>query len=141
MLKVVCAIIVNENEILAAQLGQVKNRAFEWEFPGGKVQMGESAENAIIREILEELSIEIVIVKQLNGVIINNSEIKIELIPFLCKIEAGEIQLNEHKQIRWVSFGELEKLKLSTPDKMLIQQVENRSILEKYAGKNVHNTG
>ena len=74
-------------------------------------------------------------------IIFKNSEFKIELIPFLCKIEAGEIQLNEHKQIRWVSFGELEKLKLSTPDKMLIQQVENRSILEKYAGKNVHNTG
>lgn len=141
MLKVVCAIIVNENEILAAQLGQVINRAFEWEFPGGKVQTGESAENAIIREIREELSIEIVIIKPLKTVIFKNSEFKIELIPFLCKIEAGEIQLNEHKQIRWVNFAELEKLKLSVPDKLLIQQVENRRILEKYAGENVHNAG
>jgi 8-oxo-dGTP diphosphatase len=140
MLKIVCAIIIGDDKILTAQLAPGSGRAFEWEFPGGKINLGESAEEAVIREIGEELSIEITICNPLKTIIHNDGEKDFELIPFICTKVSGEINLAEHNQILWVSFAELEKLNLSAADRQLILASENRLILEKYAGKNMYNS-
>ena len=139
MLKVVCAIIINENKVLVTQLLAGNSRAFEWEFPGGKIKPGESAETAVIREISEELTVEIKICEAMTSVTDNDGEKNFELIPFLCKIQSGEIKLMEHNQMCWLNFDELNNLELSAADKKLIQHSNNRQILKKYAGKNMHN--
>ena len=139
MLKVVCAIIIKELKILVTQLPPGSNRALQWEFPGGKINYGESADAAVIREISEELAIEIKICESMTAIIHNDREMDFELIPFICKIQSGEIKLIEHNAMRWVTFETLEKIELSTTDRQLIQHPDNRMILKKYTGKNVHN--
>ncbi len=139
MLKVVCAIIVNESKMLITQIGS-GSRAFEWEFPGGKIKPGETTEDAVLREIGEELDIEIKIAAPMIAMFYNNGEQDFQLIPFICNIQSGEIKLVEHHDMRWVNFDELEKMNLSAADKQLIQLPENRLILKKYPRKDMHNT-
>jgi len=112
MLKVVCAIVCNEHKFLITQLPPGCSRALEWEFPGGKINPGESAVDAVVREISEELDIEINIVEAMTAVIHTDGEKDFELIPFLCNIRSGKIRLIEHSEMRWVNFDELEMLKL-----------------------------
>lgn len=136
MLKVVCAIIVNKQKILATQLAFGSDRAYEWEFPGGKIDPGESAEAAIVREIREELWVDIRICKTMTTIIHNDGKKVFELIPFLCEIISGEVKLTEHNQICWICFEDVEKMNFSKADKQLIQHPENRHILKKYTGEN-----
>jgi 8-oxo-dGTP diphosphatase len=70
MLKVVCAIIYNSPKILLTQIFS-GSRAFKWEFPGGKINPGENAEDAFLREISEELNLEILITESMNSLICN----------------------------------------------------------------------
>jgi 8-oxo-dGTP diphosphatase len=140
MLKVVCAIIINEHKILVTQLSPDSSRALEWEFPGGKINPCESANNAVLREINEELTIEIKICEPMIAVNHNDGEKDFELIPFLCKIQKGEIKLVEHQDMRWVCFDELENINLSEADRKLIQQPGNRLILKKYARKDMNHS-
>lgn len=139
MLKVVCAIIIDKQKTLVTQLRDESHRASEWEFPGGKIERGERAEDAIVREIKEELSVEIKITKPMIAIIHNDSEKNFVLTPFLCKIQSGEIKLVEHQDMHWVCFDELEKMNLSEADRQMIQQPGNLKILKKYAGENMHN--
>ncbi len=76
----------------------------------------------------------------MNAVIHNDGEKDFELIPFLCTIQSGEIKLIEHNEMRWANFETLGKMELSAADRLLIQHPDNRLILKKYTGKNVHNT-
>lgn len=140
MLKVVCAIISNSPKILLTQIGS-GSRAFEWEFPGGKIMPGETAEDAVVREIEEELNVEILITESMNSLICNEGENHFELIPFICEIQSGQIQLVEHVDMLWVNFEELENMNLSAADKQLIQLPENRRTLKKYTRENMHNPG
>ncbi|SKA88824.1 8-oxo-dGTP diphosphatase [Caloramator quimbayensis] len=101
IIKVACAIIENEGKILAAQRSERMILPLKWEFPGGKVNEGEEAEECIVREIKEELDINIGIKKKLNSYIHDYDNISIELIPFVCYIISGQIKLKEHKDIIW----------------------------------------
>jgi 8-oxo-dGTP diphosphatase len=138
MLKVVCAIIYKESKILVTQIGS-GSRAFEWEFPGGKIKSEETAEDAVLREIMEELNIEIIIAKPMVALMYSDGVKDFELIPFLCKIQSGEIKLIEHNAMRWVNLETLEKMKLSLADRLLVEHPDNRLSLKKYTGENVHN--
>jgi len=78
-----------------------------WEFPGGKVEEGESPESCLIREILEELSINIRITGALTPVIHTYPGKTIQLLPFLATWDSGTIRLAEHAQLRWLGREEL----------------------------------
>src|SRR5665811_2169866 len=85
MLIVTCAVIRNEaDEILVVQRGEATDHPFKWEFPGGKLIPGETEEECIIREVEEELSMEIVICTKLSEVEYDYGHKKIRLIPFVC---------------------------------------------------------
>ena len=85
MIDVTCAIIRNEeNELLIVRKGEQTDHPFKWEFPGGKVNKGESDEECIIREIKEELFMDIVICGRLHPVNHDYGHKKIRLIPFIC---------------------------------------------------------
>jgi 8-oxo-dGTP diphosphatase len=117
MIDVTCAVIRNEDdEILVVQRGGKTDHPFKWEFPGGKVKKGETEEECIIREIREELSIDIVICRRLPDVEHDYGHKKIKLIPFICDTLADLPFLTEHAAFRWVDSGELMKIDFSEAD-------------------------
>lgn len=101
MLRVTCAVIIHHGKILVAQRGVNSDHPFQWEFPGGKLKRGETPENCIVREITEELEIKIDILEKMYPVKWDYGFKKIELIPFLCSIKSGQINLTEHHHFLW----------------------------------------
>ena len=79
----------------------------KWELPGGKIEPNETAENCLMREIKEELDIEIEIVKKLAPNKHTYPLITIFLLPFICRHVTGEIQLKEHANFKWLNPNEL----------------------------------
>ncbi len=138
MLRVTCAIIIHNQKILVTQRGELSDHPFQWEFPGGKVANLESLENAVKREIKEELELEITILQKMIPVSYDYGFKQIELFPFLCSLKSGEIKLKEHNDFKWVSLEQMQKLNFSEADRKLIEIKDNLSILEKYSGENMN---
>lgn len=101
MLKVCCAIIEHQDKILVAQRSETMLLPLQWEFPGGKVEAGETVENCIVREIREELTMEVTVVKQLTAVVHHYETFSLELIPFICSCESAFFEKTEHKRVVW----------------------------------------
>lgn len=117
MIDVTCAIIRNEdNEILVVQRGEKTDHPYKWEFPGGKVDEGESNEDSIVREIREELSIDIVICDCLSPVNYDYGKKQIKLIPFICDTLDEMPLLSEHISFKWIPASELEEIDFSEAD-------------------------
>jgi len=100
---VVAAIIKKDNLYLVAQRNRDKHMGLKWEFPGGKVDPGETLQEALVREIYEELNIDINIHEKLAEERYKDNEINIILHYFLCTIKNGVINLNEHEAMAWVN--------------------------------------
>lgn len=135
MLKVTCAIIIRNNQILIAQHGEKPGHSFQWEFPGGKILPDESPEACIIREIREELGIGIEISEQIIPVTFDYDTKTIELIPFICHWKSGKFRLTEHIAAKWISIGELAETDFSGADKKLVSNRENLNRLKKHLGE------
>jgi 8-oxo-dGTP diphosphatase len=135
MLKVTCALIIEDNRLLITQNNIDSDHPLQWEFPGGKVQKNESFEDCIKREIKEELDIEIKILKTLEPVVFDYGIKKIELIPFLCSIKKGDVCLKVHRDLEWITFEKLDFIDFSGADLALFQVPENQKILKEYIGK------
>ena len=118
---VTCAIILKDNKVLACLRGEGKEHANEWEFPGGKVEENETEEECLIRELKEELHIEINVLRRLKSVHHFYEKVHIHLIPFLCEISLGEPVLSEHKKVIWQPITRLDVLNWSEADRKLIQ--------------------
>jgi 8-oxo-dGTP diphosphatase len=117
MIKVTCAIIRNEdNEVLAVQRGEKTDHPFKWEFPGGKVKEGESDEECIIREIKEELAIDIVICTRMEDVDYDYGKKHILLTPFICDTLEDLPVLTEHVAFKWMEPVRLKNLDFSEAD-------------------------
>ena len=117
MIIVTCAIIRNEeNEVLIVQRGEATDHPLKWEFPGGKLAKGESEEECIIREIKEELSMDIVICGRLPLVEHDYGQKQIKLIPFICDTLDDLPFLSEHLAYRWIVPEELSSIDFSEAD-------------------------
>ncbi len=117
MIDVTCAIIRNdEDEVLVVQRGDKSDHPLKWEFPGGKLNADETEEECIIREIREELSMDIVICRRLRHTEFDYGIKQIRLIPFVCDTLDELPVLNEHVAFRWVEAGELKKIDFSEAD-------------------------
>lgn len=117
MIDVTCAVIRNEdNEILIVQRGEKSDHPYKWEFPGGKISAGESAEDCIIREIDEELSLEIVICHRLKDVEYDYGKKQIRLIPYVCDTLDDLPFLAEHIAYKWVNAEKLLSFDYSEAD-------------------------
>ena len=108
--EVTCAIILDGDKVLATQRSYFMPHPYKWEFPGGKLLAGETPEACIIREIREELGVEITVIQLLPSVKHVDSHNAIKLIPFVCAIREGEISLTEHRLYRWINRSRLEEL-------------------------------
>jgi len=117
MINVTCAIIRNEdNEVLIVQRGEKSDHPFKWEFPGGKLKENETEEECIIREIKEELSIDIVICRRLNETVYDYGHKKVRLIPFVCDTLDDMPFLTEHLSFKWLKPAELKNVDFSEAD-------------------------
>lgn len=126
MINVVAAVIKDENEkILITQRNLKKAQGGLWEFPGGKIEPNETRENAIVREIKEELDIDIEVKSYLSEKVFNYPEKDINLIALECKKINGEIRLLEHEDYKWVSKNELENFQFAPADLFIIEKIKN----------------
>lgn len=108
MIDVTCALIIDtQNHLFAAQRSSTMSLPLKWELPGGKIEQNESPKECLVREIKEELNIEIEIIKSLPSNIHAYPSITIQLIPFICKRINGEITLKEHANFKWLNTNEL----------------------------------
>jgi 8-oxo-dGTP diphosphatase len=115
-----CAILEKDGRIFAAQRSASMSLPLKWEFPGGKVDEGETEEEALEREIMEELSIEIEIGRRMEPVFKEDAHRVICLVPYLCRMASSPIVLMEHAQYKWVSFSKVHQLDWAEADKIVI---------------------
>lgn len=120
-LRVTCAIIADGERVLCTQRGPAMSLPLMWEFPGGKVEVGESDEACIVREIAEELGLEIEILEQGPSVLHPLAHDRLlELVPFVCHVVGGTLCLREHAQARWCTSGEMEGLAWAEADLQIL---------------------
>jgi len=122
VIRVTCGIIVKDGKILAAQRSETMKLPLKWEFPGGKIQEGESEEECLKREIKEELNILISIQYRLHPVLHNYGDFQIELIPFVAEYAGGALKLHEHRQAEWLTSNELLSLDWAPADIPILQE-------------------
>ena len=117
MINVTCAIIRNEDdEVLIVRRGETTDHPFKWEFPGGKLHPDETEEECIIREVEEELSMEIVILAKLPVAEHDYGFKQIRLIPFICDTLDELPFLTEHIAYKWLPAEELSSVDFSEAD-------------------------
>lgn len=117
VVEVTCAIIEREDGcVLAVQRSASMSLPCMWEFPGGKMEPGETYHECLQREIIEELNVEIHIHDAIDGSEQPYPERIIKLIPFICTIKSGEIHLTEHMDARWLSPAELTSVNWAPAD-------------------------
>lgn len=125
MINVVAAVIKDENEkILITQRNLNKAQGGLWEFPGGKIEPNETRENAIVREIKEELDIDIEVKAYLSEKVFNYPEKDINLIALECKKINGEIRLLEHEDYKWVLKNELDNFQFAPADLFIVERIK-----------------
>ena len=108
-IKVVAAIIQKENKILATKRGYGEFINM-WEFPGGKIESGETKEQALVREIKEELNIEISVDKFAIDIEYQYPNFYLFMSCFMCSIKEGSIELLEHNDGKWITKEDLNTL-------------------------------
>jgi len=125
--EVVAAIIIKNNKILATQRGKNKYDyiSYKYEFPGGKVEKNETLEDAIIREIKEELGITIKVNKFYMTVNHKYIDFKLTMHSFICEIVEGDIELREHVDFKWLEKNELETLDWAAADIPIVEELNN----------------
>lgn len=123
LIEVTCAVIMEGERVLVTQRSEWMPHPLKWEFPGGKLKTGESPEGCIIREIREELGVEISVMQLLPTVKHEYSDQHVKLIPFVCRIREGSIRLSEHRSYRWVPRSELEQVDWLAADKEVVSLV------------------
>ena len=123
-IEVVAAILHRDGAYFATQRGYGEFEGM-WEFPGGKIEEGETAEFALMREIQEELGIDITIDKFLCTTEYDYPSFHLTMHCYICSIEAGEIVLREHKSARWLRPEELRSVEWLPADKDVISRLNN----------------
>ena len=122
MVEVVAAIIRKDHMIFATQRGYGKWKDW-WEFPGGKMEPGETPQEALIREIQEELSTEIRIDKFLCTIDYDYPDFHLTMHCYMCSLLSDSMHLNEHEAARWLSREDINSVKWLPADEALIQKI------------------
>jgi len=125
MIEVVCGVIKNPaGQFLACLRPEGKHLGGLWEFPGGKVDPGETPESALVRELREELAVEAAVGRPLSPVIWHYEAATIHLRPFLCTIIAGELRALEHERVLWCTPADFHQLPWADADVPVLREIE-----------------
>jgi len=116
LLNVVCGLIESKGKILLGKRSSPRMHAGFWEFPGGKINPGESPQSALSREIMEELGVTVYVGKQLSEVYHEYETHIVRLCPFICRITDGRIAVLEYREIAWIDPTDTMDLPLLPPD-------------------------
>ncbi len=122
---VTAAVIIQDNKILCVQRNENKYDYIsnKWEFPGGKVEENEQLEDTIKREIQEELNINIDVKSFLIQVNHQYPDFKLKMDTFICEINDGVLELNEHIDYKWLSINELSDLDWAAADLPIVEKL------------------
>jgi 8-oxo-dGTP diphosphatase len=132
-LHVVAAIIIQDGRVLACRRAKHKTAAGFWEFPGGKVDLGESSHDALVREISEELNLacQAIATFDISDTPVGSQVIRLETI--VCQVEPLQsIQSTDHDEFKWLAVSDLENLDWAKPDLpavRLLSELEDFSTL------------
>ena len=119
-INVVAAIIRDGDRIFATQRGYGDWKDY-WEFPGGKIEPGEGPEEALVREIREELGTEVGIDSYLTAIEYDYPEFHLHMRCYLARVTEGELTLREHEAARWLSKDELDSVAWLPADRTIIE--------------------
>ena len=122
-IEVVAAIIRTEDKIFATQRGYGEWKDW-WEFPGGKMEVGETPEEALVREIREELSAEISVDEFLCTVEYDYPKFHLSMHCYVCSLLTEALHLNEHEAARWLKNNELDSVKWLPADVKVIERLK-----------------
>lgn len=128
-IKVVAAIIICEDRVFATQRGYGEFKG-GWEFPGGKIEPGETPQQALVREIKEELDTDIEVGELLDTVEYDYPEFHLSMDCFLCKVISGDLILKEHQAAKWLKKGELNSVDWLPADLGLIWKIAEGELHE-----------
>ncbi|MGN0805739.1 MAG: (deoxy)nucleoside triphosphate pyrophosphohydrolase [Candidatus Coproplasma sp.] len=125
-LEVVAALIREGDKILICQRPKNKARGLLWEFVGGKVESGETKEQALIRECREELAITIEPQGVFMCVLHEYEDVTVRLTLFNCTISCGQPQLLEHNDLKWVTINEMRNYEFCPADEEILNKLESQ---------------
>ena len=121
--RVVAAIIIENDKVFATQRGYGEFKD-GWEFPGGKIEPGETPEEAIVREIKEELDTEVEVIELLDTVEYDFPNFHLSMGCFICKIKSGDLVLKEHEAAKWLTKDTLGSVEWLPADMGLVREIE-----------------
>ena len=122
-IKVVAAIIIDNGKVFATQRGYGEFKD-GWEFPGGKVEEGETPQEALVREIKEELDAEIEVGELLDTVEYDYPKFHLSMDCFICKIKSGDLVLKEHEAAKWLTKETLNSVEWLPADLDLVEKID-----------------
>ena len=120
---VVAALIRKDDEVFGTQRGYGNYKDW-WEFPGGKVETGETPEQALAREIREELAVDISVDKYLTTVEYEYPEFHLSMACYWCSVKEGNLTLLEHEASRWLPLNNLRQVNCLPADVLVIEEIE-----------------
>lgn len=123
IIKVVAAIINLDGQYLIARRKEDKKNGGLWEFPGGKIEPGESPEDALAREIKEELNVDIEVGEFFDADIHRYEQATIELAAYSASLLSYDFRLADHDELRWVALPDFGEYQFSEADHFLIEEI------------------
>lgn len=126
MTEVVAALIWDRDRFLICQRPEHKTRGLLWEFVGGKVEKGESQEDALIRECQEELAVMVAVKDVFMEVTHTYPDMTVHLTLFHAEIVRGEPRLLEHRDARWITPEETRQYEFCPADEVILEELRRR---------------
>ena len=121
---VVAGAIIKDGKVFSAQRGNSGKTAFKWEFPGGKINSGETPEEALARELKEELSIDVKVHELIYKVVDEYDDVILHIDTYRCSLISGTPTLSEHINMTWSDKKELDNLEFSPADNPVLAKIK-----------------
>ena len=121
---VVAGAIIKDNKVFAAQRGNKGETKFKWEFPGGKIEPGETPEQALARELKEELKIDVKVYELITSIVDEYETQILHIDTYRCELVDGTPTLTEHIDMKWSNKNELDELIFSPADKPTLVKIK-----------------